>query len=395
MVEINPAVPEFLADPDALVTFMPLETVWADGRADTSRRAVAGEVAGSYTQFRSGDILLPKITPTFEAGRVFPVTLDTPLGAGTSELHILRVRRTAADPRFVAYLCRSQPFLQDGTSRLQGVGNLRRVPTDFISNFPVGVSDVRQQRAIADYLDRETARIDTLIEEQQRLIELLDERRWAVAEGAVAGLNWSTPLSYAATLIQTGPFGSQLKATEYEHGGAPVINPSHIVSGSIRPDPRVAIGPTKAAELTRHSLRLGDLVVARRGELGRCAVVGRSEVGAICGTGSALVRPDERRLLPEFAALVFASRRNRETLALSSVGSTMDNLNSDIIGALKIPILEVEEQRGIVSSVQEQTRKVDALITETERFIELARERRAALITAAVTGQIDVRGEAA
>jgi type I restriction enzyme, S subunit len=76
---------------------------------------------------------------------------------------------------------------------------------------------------------------------------------------------------------------------------------------------------------------------------------------------------------------------------LASVGSTMDNLNADIVSALRIPAPPIDEQRRIVSYLDEQTAKIDTLIAESERFVELARERRSALITAAVTGQIDMR----
>ena len=70
----------------------------------------------------------------------------------------------------------------------------------------------------------------------------------------------------------------------------------------------------------------------------------------------------------------------------------MDNLNSDIIGSLRVPVPALEEQRRLVAEIGDSTARIDQLISETERFIELGRERRAALITAAVTGQIDVRG---
>ena len=248
-----------------------------------------------------------------------------------------------------------------------------------------------EQRAIADYLDRETARIDTLIAEQGRLIEMLRERRQAVLESTVAELNWDCPLASVAALIQTGPFGSQLKSDEYEAGGVAVINPSHLVDGEVVPDPRVAVSEAKAADLARHELKLGDVVVARRGELGRCAVVTAGAAGFLCGTGSALIRPNTERLFPPFLALVFGSRRNRDALSMSSVGATMDNLNAVILAALRIPLPPIDEQRRIVAYLDEQTARIDALIAETETFIELTRERRAALITAAVTGQIDVR----
>ncbi len=260
-----------------------------------------------------------------------------------------------------------------------------------LASIEVPLPPLAEQRAIADYLDRETARIDTLIEEQQRLIEMLRERRVSAVERSIAMLDWTVPFKSVTRLIQTGPFGSQLKSDEYEDGGTPIINPSHMVAGEIVPDPRVAVSAAKAQELGRHALMEGDLICARRGDLGRCAVVDESSAGFLCGTGSALVRVDPDRIDAPFAALVFGSRRNRDALTLASVGSTMDNLNSDIIGALRIPLPALTEQRELVATVNEQTTKIDELIAETERFIELSRERRSALITAAVTGQIDVR----
>lgn len=266
-----------------------------------------------------------------------------------------------------------------------------RINLDVAKAIEVPVPPLKEQFRIADYLDRETARIDTLIEEQQRLIEMLRERRWAVVERGVALLDWNTPFKTVATLIQTGPFGSQLKSDEYEDGGIAVINPSHIVAGEVAPNPRIAVGVKKAEQLARHRLEEGDLIVARRGDLGRCAVIGPSAAGLLCGTGSAVVRLDRARMDSSFAATVFSSRRNRDALALASVGSTMENLNSDIIGALRFPVPSLDEQRRLTAELEQATAKIDTLIAETERFIELARERRAALITAAVTGQIDVR----
>ncbi|WP_052407339.1 restriction endonuclease subunit S [Allokutzneria albata] len=248
-----------------------------------------------------------------------------------------------------------------------------------------------EQDAIVAYLNRETARIDTLIKEQQRLIGLLGERRTAITEGQLLGSDWSVPLRSVASLIQTGPFGSQLKSDEYIDRGIPVINPSHIAAGVIRPDAKVTVSKAKAEELARHALHIADIVAARRGELGRCAVVDAGSAGYLCGTGSALIRLDGDRVDPHFIALVFSSRRNRDALSLASVGSTMDNLNADIIGALRVPVPALDEQRRVVAAINGATSKIDTLIAETERFIELSKERRAALITAAVTGQIDVR----
>ncbi|MEU6023072.1 restriction endonuclease subunit S [Micromonospora sp. NPDC047134] len=313
------------------------------------------------------------------------------VGAVSPDYRVFRSRDTLL-PRFIHYLLRSQPYLDQYLlyTRAQTTFD-RRVQQPDLDNLPIPVPPLEEQRAIADYLDRELARIDTLIEEQQRLIEMLNERRWAVVEREVALLDWNTPLKTVAALVQTGPFGSQLKSDEYEDGGIPVINPSHIVAGEVMPDPRIAVSAEKAKQLARHRLKEGDLIAARRGDLGRCAVIGPSAEGFLCGTGSAVVRLDRARLDPSFAAIVFRSRRNRDALALASVGSTMENLNSDIIGALRFPVPPLDEQRRLTVELKQATTKIDALVAEAERFVELARERRAALITAAVTGQIDVR----
>lgn len=289
-------------------------------------------------------------------------------------------------PRYLHYYAITMPFSFYSTntavpSMTQGDLGSHRMP----------LPPLEEQRIIADYLDRETYRVDTLINEQKRLIELLGERRWAVVERRVALLAWDTPYKTVSRLIQTGPFGSQLKSSEYVDDGIPVINPSHIVAGEVAPDSRITVSTEKAKQLARHALQEGDLIVARRGDLGRCAVVRSSESGFLCGTGSAIIRLDRARVDSSFAEIIFGSRRNREALTLASVGSTMENLNSDIIGALRLPVPRLDEQRSVVEELKQTTAKIDTLIAEAEQFIELSRERRSALITAAVTGQIDVR----
>jgi type I restriction enzyme S subunit len=339
---------------------------------------------GSGTAFRRGDLLFGKLRPYL--AKAWLADRD---GAAVGDFHVYRPH-LGTHPGYLRWVLLARNFLDPVQSSVFGA-KMPRADWAFIRNVAIHLPAVKEQHAIADYLDRETSRIDTFIEEQQRLIELLRERRWAVIERSVALLDWDTPFKAVAVLIQTGPFGSQLKSDEYEEGGTPVINPSHVVGGEVCPDPRVAVGHGKALALARHAFEEGDLVAARRGELGRCAVVDSTSAGFLCGTGSALIRLNKSVIEPNFAALVFGSRRNREALALASVGSTMDNLNSDIIGALRIPVPPRSEQRRIVAEGTQAVTQIDAMIAETELFVELSEERRSALITAAVTGQIDVR----
>ncbi|MEU8842521.1 restriction endonuclease subunit S [Streptomyces roseus] len=412
IVEVNPSVPEFLDNPDAEVTFMPLETVWPDGRADTSRRAVASVVAAGYTQFRDGDVLLPKITPTFEAGRVLAVSLETPVGAGTTELHVLRPK-AGVDARFVAYLCRSQEFLQEGAARLQGVGNLRRVPKDFIEKFPVTITNFDEQKAIADYLDRETAQIDTLITEQRRLVGMLRERRFAVrtwlatsgvgaaAETRASGLFWAgdvpahwkvVPLTSVASL-ESGHTPSRSRTELWENCYIPWISLNDVGYLSAHEYISETTNLISDAGIAASSARLlpaGTVVLSRD------ATVGRSGIMAVPMATSQhfadwVCTPD---LEPRYLWLLFTSAMQPYFDSFTN-GSTLRTIGMGHLKAFRVPLPPVEEQREIVEAAARQTSRIDTLIAESERLIELSLERRSALITSAVTGQIDLRGEAA
>jgi type I restriction enzyme S subunit len=347
------------------------------------------EYDGEGVAFEAGDVLFGKLRPYLAKA-----WLADRSGDAVGDFHVYRVDQKTAVPEYVRYALLSRSFLDPVESSVFGT-KMPRANWQFIRNVSVYMPSLDEQRSVAAYLEYETAQIDALIQKQQRLVDMLRERRAAVVEIAIAHLDWSTPVRAVVRLIQTGPFGSQLKSEEYVPGGTPVINPSHLVNGLVRPSAAVAVDDDKAEELSRHALLLGDVVAARRGELGRCAVVEADAVGYLCGTGSALIRPKADRVDSRFFALCFSSRRSREALALASVGSTMDNLNAGIIAAIRIPVPSIEVQQSTLAAIDDQTSKIDALIAKAERFIELARERRSALITAATTGQIDVRGEVA
>lgn len=192
-------------------------------------------------------------------------------------------------------------------------------------------------------------------------------------------------LANVAEKIQTGPFGSQLHAGEYSSGGVPVINPANIRDGKLIADPECAVDQEKSCHLAKHRLSEGDIVFARRGEMGRCGLVTRLEAGWLCGTGSLLVRSDKSKCSPEFLNQLLSTRGVREWLSLESVGSTMENLNTGILGRIPMPLPPAAEQRAIAAFLDQETAKIDALVAKKERLIELLQEKRTALISHAVT----------
>lgn len=272
--------------------------------------------------------------------------------------------------------------------------------------------DLYQANQIANFLDHETAQIDTLIEKQKTLIQLLKEKRQAVISHAVTkGLNPDAPMKdsgvewlgevpehwvvaqfkFNTLVMQTGPFGSQLHAEEYIEDGIPLINPAHMIDGEIVPDSRVTVDETTQERLERHKLSEGDIIFARRGELGRCAIVHKHQEGWICGTGSLRATLNDK-LISEYAYLLIASDGLISELSLESKGSTMDNLNTETLGRVRMPVPPRNEQNKIISHVSQVFGKYKVLIGNAERAIQLMQERRTALISAAVTGKIDVRG---
>ena len=272
------------------------------------------------------------------------------------------------------------------------------------------------QRSIAAFLDRETARIDRLIEKKRRQIELLQEKRAALISHAVtkgidpsapmkdSGIEWLgevpdhwnvVQLRRIAIDLQTGPFGSQLHASDYVDGGIPIINPANIQNGVVVPDDRTAVSEDTFARLRRHALEEGDIVFGRRGEMGRCALIGGAERGFLCGTGSIRVRLRTSAAHPGFVALFLHHPGVHDHLVLESVGSTMDNLNTTIIGRIPVAVPPLQEQMDITKQIHREQTRIDHLTAKINISIDLLREYRTALISAAVTGKIDVRKEVA
>lgn len=203
-------------------------------------------------------------------------------------------------------------------------------------------------------------------------------------------LDWETGwLGECSTTIQTGPFGSQLHTTEYVSDGIPVINPSNIVQGCVAPDWEITVDDDKATALRRHRFKLGDIVFARRGEMGRCAPIRAAEIGWLCGTGSMLVRLKSHRLLPEFAALLLSQAGVRDTLSLESVGATMDNLNTRILAKIRIPVPPIQDQQAILAFLDRETAKIDRLMAVRRKQVERLQEQRTAVIHHAVTKGLD------
>jgi type I restriction enzyme S subunit len=308
-----------------------------------------------------------------------------------SEHAIVARAADAVDPRWLAYLLQVMNLGQYSQTAAQpGIG------TSQINALPVPVPPLSEQRAIADYLDRETARIDTLIEEQQCLIEMLRERRAAaIEETAEAVQTTGQRLKHIIRLVRQG-WSPQCYAWPADGIETWAVLKTGAANGGVfRPMENKELPETETPR-PEIVVSQGDLIVSRantRDLVGSAAVVdGDYPRLMLCDKLYAFTL-DETQALPRFVAVVLGSRRWRDMIELEATGASHSMLNvsqSDIVN-LPMPLPALDDQRRILSRLDEQTAKIDALIAETVRFIEFVRERRAALITAAVTGQIDLR----
>jgi type I restriction enzyme S subunit len=315
---------------------------------------------------------------------------------------------------YYARLLRHMALAGFVTSLAKGI---RERSTDFrwsdVGEISLPIPSAQEQIQIARFLDRETTRIDALIAEQQRLIELLKEKRQAVISHAVTkGIDRTVPMKDSSVewlgevpehwkvtrfynlceSITTGPFGTVLGNDDYVSDGIPVINPSHIKDGVCVPSSDITVSEDMARELSTRSMRPGDIVTARRGELGRAAVITEEQDGWICGTGSFRIRPNKQKVISYYIHLVLQSQYAREWLNLSSVGSTMSNLNEGILGRLPVVYSDsIDDQWNLLNQLSLQLKRLSDIEMTAANSISLLQERRSALISAAVTGKIDVR----
>lgn len=253
-----------------------------------------------------------------------------------------------------------------------------------------------EQRAIADYLDHETERIDELIAEQRGLIEMLRERRQAVIDDSLGNEEWRVvPLKHLIVRVEQGvsPQAESVPVRGEEWG---VLKSGCVNRGVFRENENKRL-PDKFEIDESLAVRVGDVLVSRASGsvnfVGSCARVRSLGYNVILSDKIFRLVPRES-VDTDFLVWLLNSRVYREQirLAVSGAQGLANNLPLSSLRTFTFHVPStLDEQRTIVAHLEDQTSRIDALIAESEDLIALSLERRAALITAAVTGQIDVR----
>ena len=419
VAELNPSKSELTnVSRDTSVSFVPMDAIGEDGSLSLDKEKPISEVETGYTYFRNGDVTVAKITPCYENGKgALMHGLLNGIGFGTTELIVARPKANQITGTYLHYIFISPDFRGLGESHMYGAGGQKRVPDDFIRDFATAFPPVAEQTQIAAFLDRETVKIDELVAEQRRLMALLKEKRQAVISHAVTrGLNPDAPLKpsgiewlgdvpehwdvqrikYLARTIEQG-WSPQCEGFPAEAEGEwGVLKVGCVNGGTFRPSENKLL-PPDLQPIPALAISRNDLMISRantRELVGGAAVAEHDYPTLMLCDKLYRIRFDTKQACPQFVCFYLGSTVVRGQIELEATGASasMVNIGQSVIMELVIAAPPFEEQRDIVQALDRELSKLNTLTIEAQRAVTLLQERRTALISAAVTGQIDVRG---
>lgn len=374
--DVNPLTPQFkdLEDGNE-VPFMPLENVWAFGKADQSARKRWKKSDTSYTQFQDGDVLVPKVTPTVFHGRSMIADIDSEIGLATSEVHVLRCKQ-GVDPRWIVYNMLSGRFLDEARGNVFGVGGLQRISAQYLQSYKILAIPLEAQRRIADYLDRETSEIDALVGELDGYIELLEKRKKTYIKELVSRLpNRMIQLNMLGAMKT----GTTPKVIQFDPEGKQWIKPDGLSIESTG----VRIGQDCIS--TTNLFPAGTTYICGIGAT--VGKVGYSSEEATCNQQITGIIPNS---LVKPKMLFYLVGGITDLLRSTAPRSTLPILNNVRMGAYKLRVPLLEWQDEIIKKIDKEQNRLNLLIHECRELQSILVKRRQILITDVITGSKEV-----
>ena len=292
------------------------------------------------SQLKNGDILF---SIAGAIGRVAIVTEEMLPANINQALAIIRISDEQVYLPYIKLILTSPIVIEQFERKKQGVAQLNLSLKD-INEISIPLPSKDKQIELAELFDKVVGVISKRNKELSALDDLIKARFVEMFGDPV-----SNPYGYDKVAlsdladIKIGPFGSLLHKEDYIDGGHPLLNPSHIVDGKVSPDDKLTISDEKYEELSAYQLKAGDVVMGKRGEMGRCAVV--PEDGFLCGTGSMLIRT-KGEVTADYIQKIISFPSFKKTIEDMAVGQTMPNLNVPIVSGFQIikPPMEVQDR---------------------------------------------------
>jgi type I restriction enzyme S subunit len=345
-------------------------------------------VNSGYTYFAEGDVTFAKITPCFENGKgAIMRKLQNAFGFGTTELTVIRPGQSLNN-EYLYYLTISNDFRKNGEAWMYGAGGQKRVPDDFVREFRLAFPPLPEQQAIASFLDHETGRIDKLIGKKHKFVELLKEKRTALISHVVTkGLDPKVKMKLSGVeWLGDVPEHWDVKKLRYI---------SNIQTGDKDTIDSVDDGNFPFYVRSQTIERIDSFTFDCEAVLTAGDGVGVGKVfHYVNGKFDFHQRVYMFNNFKNISGIFFFYflRENFWKVAFDGgAKSTVDSLRRPMITNFTMTIPPPPEQQAIVAYLDRETGKIDALIGKVETAIEKLKEYRTALISAAVTGKIDVR----
>ena len=305
--------------------------------------------------------------------------VDFPFGAGADGIKVLE----PADGIYPKFLYYATQYL---VLRLEDRGYARHY--QYIEKKELDIPSIPEQKRIVARIEELFSELDNGVETLRKTKQQLVMYRQAVLKQAFDTKNTdSVEISQIVDDIRIGPFGTMLHKSDYISAGVPVINPQHIKNNSIIPGSNVTISTEKAEELSSYKLRCNDIVMGRRGEMGRCAAVTEKEHGWLCGTGSILFR-----LKPDFDAVFYAQILSSPDvvhyLEENATGTTMKNLNEEIVKHIPVPYITRQQQTIISQKIDAALSVCDSIEKTVDTALQQAEAMRQSILKQAFEGRL-------
>lgn len=319
------------------------------------------EAENKRTNIKPNDLL---ITIVGTIGRVAIVPNSLTEFCVQRSVAVLKPKPEMVYNRFLMYYLQNmRPYLEQES---RGVAQ-KGIYLKQLSNLSIILPPLDEQRKIAAVLDKVSDLIAKRRQQLDKLDELIKARFVEMFGDPVTNPNqWEkVPLSDLAD-VRIGPFGSLLHKEDYIAGGHPLVNPSHILDDKIVVDKKLSVSEQKYAELEPYHLKIGDVVMGRRGEMGRCAVV--QYEGLLCGTGSLLIRT-KGNVTADYIQKIISFPSFKKTIEDMAVGQTMPNLNVPIVSNFQIIKPPLQVQKKYYQFV-EQTEKIKTAISRSLEKLE-------------------------
>ena len=373
---------------DTEVTFLPMEAIGEQGELDTSKLKQLKDVVSGYTYIGEGDVCIAKITPCFENGKGAVVKgLKNGIVFATTEVIPFRCFKQE-DSKYLYYLLTSEPFTKIAEGSMYGAGGQKRVSDNFVGNYHFSEPPTDERTQIANFLDHETAKIDTLIEKQQQLIKLLKEKRQAIISHAVTkGLNpnalmrdsgvewlgevpehWKVCRIKQVAKLESGhtpdkkieaywmdcniPWvslndSSQLKEVDYISDTAIFLNEKGINSSARKL-------PGRCVVFTR------DASIGLAAITTRIMAVSQHVIAWVC---------DEEKVIPKYLLLVFYAMKDE--LDRFTFGATLKTIGMPDVNKLTGAFPDITEQKIIIEHVFQVKQTLDILVSKAEEAIKI------------------------